>query len=546
MWTCPQCGAKIENHLNSCAKCDGRAVNDAPPQARWPSWRVAFVWGLVIELGMAGLLIAMPRELWLFAKVFNTLQYIHFPALWLVNTAGQASLAGGILALFLAWAGMALFWAGVLVWGRALLAFGLARLKLSGRQKRLLGWSVGALCTAWLVYVVAGEFGDRPVPFTPTPAVKTVVAGNTALALDLYQKLRTAPGNVFFSPFSIATGLGLVYAGARGGTESELGRAAHFGLAQADLHPAFGELIDRMGRLEHGSRLTLVTANGLWCQQGYSFSNTFLELAHARYRAEAEAADFKRAAGAATSRINAWVARQTRGRIEGMLAAGQLDPQTRLVLCNTLYFKGNWRSPFDAKKTRPEPFHLSADETVSVPMMAHEAELRMTQIEAPLAMLIELPYYGGDLAMVIILPHAVDGLAEIEDALTVENLSAWLARLDAASPHKTYMHLPRFSTRRSVDLVPVLRSLGIISAFDGTANFSGMDGTKNLFLATALHRTFVEVNETGTEAAAAASFGAKTKSMSHRFYADHPFLFLIRDRGSGTILFLGRLADPRS
>jgi serpin B len=157
-----------------------------------------------------------------------------------------------------------------------------------------------------------------------------------------------------------------------------------------------------------------------------------------------------------------------------------------------------------------------------------------------------LPYYGGDLAMVIVLPQAVDGLAEIETALTTENLNAWLARLDNTNPHKTYVHLPRFTTRRSVDLVPVLRSLGIVSAFDSTADFSGMDGTKNLFLATALHQTFVEVNESGTEAVAAATFGVKSKSMPDSFRADHPFLFLIRDRASGTILFLGRLADPRS
>jgi serpin B len=148
--------------------------------------------------------------------------------------------------------------------------------------------------------------------------------------------------------------------------------------------------------------------------------------------------------------------------------------------------------------------------------------------------------------MVIILPEAVDGLAEIEDALTAEKLNSWLARLDEADPHKTWVHLPRFTTRQSVDLIPVLRSLGMVAAFDDTANFSGMDGTTNLFLGSALQRTCVEVNETGTEAAAATLFEAKTMGGPNHFYADHPFLFLIRDHGSGTILFLGRLADPRS
>ena len=492
------------------------------------------------------LLIALPRESWLFARVLGFLEYSHFPFLWFLNAAGPESMVGGILALVVTGVSMALVWACMLVGGSALLSFGLARLRLSGRQKRLLGWSIGTLCAAGLVYRVADSSGDRPVAFSPTPAVQTVVAGNTALAVDLYQKLRTAPGNVFFSPFGISTGLGLVYAGARGGTESELGRAAHFGIAQAELHPAFSELIARMDRVQHGSRLTLDMANGLWCQQGHSFSSDFLNLAHKRYRAEAEAADFKQGAGATTSRINAWVERQTRGRIKGMLEAGTFDPLTRLVLCDVLYFKGNWRSQFEVKKTRPAPFHLSTNDTVSVPMMTQEAELKTAWLEEPRAELLELPYYGGDLGMVIILPEAVDGLAEIEDALTAENLNTWLARLDKASPHKTWVHLPRFTTRQGLDLVPVLRSLGIVSAFDGTADFSGMDRTTNLFIANALQRTFVEVNEQGTEAAAATLFEARTKSMTGRFNADHPFVFLIRDHGSGTILFLGRLADPRS
>lgn len=521
-------------------------MTDAQSRERKHRWRVAFGFGILIEAGLVALAIVLPRESGLFVKVFNFAQYSHYPILWFLSKFGPESTLGGILLLPVILVIMALVWACLLLWGRTLLAFGLARLGLSVRQKRFLGWSVCGLCAAGVVYAMADRFGDKSLPFTPTPALKTLVGGNTALALDLYQKLRVVPGNVFFSPFGISTGLGLVYAGARGSTETELGRVAHFGLAQADLHPAFGELIARMGHLQHGSRLTLVTANGLWCQQGHSFSNAFLELAHTRYRAEAEAADFKHGAGAASSRINAWVARRTHGRIETMLSAGQLDPNTKLVLCDALYFKGNWRSQFKVKATSPAPFHLSAEETVSVPMMTQEAELKLAWIEEPQATLLELPYYGGDLAMVIILPQAVDGLAAIENTLTAENLNAWLARLDAASSHKTWVRLPRFITRQSVDLVPVLRSLGIISAFEGTADFSGLDGTTSLFLASALHRAFVEVNETGTEAAAVTLFEVKTKGMSARFFADHPFLFLIRDRASGTILFLGRLADPRA
>jgi serpin B len=317
-------------------------------------------------------------------------------------------------------------------------------------------------------------------------------------------------------------------------------------VARAELHPAFGELLHRLDRVQHGSRLTLVTANGLWCQQGYSFSNAFLKLARSSYSAEAETVDFKQAASSASSRINAWVERRTRGRIPAALEAGRLDPYTRLVLCDVVYFKGTWRAQFDAKKTRPTPFWLTETQHVDVPTMSQEGKFKTARIEEPRTTLIEMPYYGGDLAMVIILPEAFDGLAEIEEAFTPEKLNSWLGELDRATPHTTWVNLPRFTTRQSMDLIPVLRSLGIVSAFDDTADFSGMDGTKQLYLTSALQRAFVEVNEQGTEAAAVTHFGAVPSGGPPSFQADHPFLFLVRDRGSGTILFLGRLADPRA
>jgi serine protease inhibitor len=414
------------------------------------------------------------------------------------------------------------------------------------RWQRLFWWGAAVLCAGGLVWLVVDRLGDGPVPYTPGPAVTKVVDSNTTLALDLYQKLRTRSGNVFFSPFSVVTGLGLAYAGARGNTESEIGRAAHFELAPGELHAALGELIARMDRLQHGRRLTLVTANRLWCQQGHAFSNTFLDLAHRDYRAELEVADFEHAAGAARSRINAWVAQCTRGKIPGLLEAGQIDPATRLALCNVLYFKGDWSSQFDEKKTRPRPFFLTTKDTISVPMMLNDCRLKLARVEDPAVTLLEMPYYGGDLAMVIVLPREVEGLAAVENALTAEKLNEWLLYLHAASPQQLLVNLPRFTTRQGVDLIPVLRSLGIISAFDRTADFSGMDGTMNLFLAAAIHRAFVEVSETGTEAAAVTHLGTEAAASPESFDADHPFLFLIRDRGSGTILFLGRLADPRS
>ena len=178
--------------------------------------------------------------------------------------------------------------------------------------------------------------------------------------------------------------------------------------------------------------------------------------------------------------------------------------------------------------------------------MNQKAKLKLARDERGLATLLELPYYGGDLSMVIILPEAVDGLAEVEAELTAEKLASWLGRLDKASLEETCVHLPRFTLRQRVDLKPVLRSLGMVSAFGNTADFQGMDGTTSLFLATALQRTFVEVNERGTEAAAVTLLVVTMAASPDLFNADPPFLFLIRDRGSGTILFMGRLADPRA
>ncbi|HWI59876.1 MAG TPA: serpin family protein [Bacillota bacterium] len=499
---------------------------------------------MAFELALVAMVALLPRDSWFFVKVFNFLQYSHSPFLWSLSRTGPESMVGGILVLVLIALSMAGIWACLLLGAKALLAYGLARLGLSKRQNRFLGWSAGFLAMAGLLWCVVDVSADKPVPFTSTPEIKAVVAGNTALALDLYHKVKGTPGNIFFSPYSISTGLGLVYAGAQGATKRELARVAHFSLTQAGLHPAFGELMARVNRVEHGRRLTLQTANALWWQAGYSCSNSFLDLARRHYGAQVKAVDFSHTPEAAAETVNAWVEKRTHGKIKGMLNPGSLDSDTRLLLCNAVYFKGNWRSQFKVQATCPAPFAISEEKSVSVPMMAQEAEFKTARLEDPRATLLEMPYFGGDLAMVIILPEAVDGLVELENELTAENLHSWLALLDKSSAYKTWVRLPRFSTRRELNLVPVLRDLGMVSAFGAAADFSCMDGTKNLFLSQALHQAYVEVNEAGTEAAVATLFEAKSKSMAGRFNADHPFLYLIRDHGSGTILFLGRLVDP--
>ncbi len=315
-------------------------------------------------------------------------------------------------------------------------------------------------------------------------------------------------------------------------------------MGQTNLHDAFHELFLRVNRLERGRKLTLITANGLWRQAGQTFLKSYFDLASTQYRAEIATADFKSAPAEASGKINSWIAAHTRGRIQSACTPAQFDSSSSLVLCDVIYFKGTWHSQFKKSATQPAPFHLSTNETVTLPMMRQESEFRTVWLDEPAATLIALPYYGGDVEMVIVLPDAQDGLAELESALTLEALNSWLSRLDAGSSSKSWVLLPRFSTRQTVDLVPALKSLGMGTAFCDKSDFSGMDGTHLLYISHAVHEAFVEVNETGTQATAATMFQAKSRSMAGRFIADHPFLFLIRDKGSGLILFLGRLVDP--
>ena len=230
----------------------------------------------------------------------------------------------------------------------------------------------------------------------------------------------------------------------------------------------------------------------------------------------------------------------------------QFTPDTRLALCDAIYFRGKWLHPFKKKDTQPSSFQVATNETVTVPMMYESAPFKHAMTEDYSVELLELPYSGQDLSMIILLPGRAEyvpdaehnDVHDLEQKLTAENLQAWLKTLDAANPHKTSVRLPRFTTTSSFNLANQLKALGMASAFGGAADFSGLDGTKNLFLSDVFHQSFVEVNEAGTEATAVTIVMAASKSMNDRFVVDHPFIFLIRENGSGSILFLGRIIDP--
>ena len=377
-----------------------------------------------------------------------------------------------------------------------------------------------------------------------SPDVRTVIDGNTQFALDLYTRLRAEQaGNLFFAPCSISTALAMTYSGARGETEAQMAKVLHFALPQKSLHPAFGLLHQALnsGTVKRGYQLH--EANRLWGQQGFGFLPGFLILTRDHYGAELGQVDFIRQRELARQTINSWIAEQTEDKIRDLIPEGVLDAITRLVLTNAVYFKGYWTEPFNVKVTKDAPFHVTARQEIQVPLMFRESDYRYAASEG--LKMIELTYGQGDLSMLVLLPDEIGGLAALEAKFTSDNLNRWLMGL---RKQEVEVYLPRFKFTSQFDLREILNSMGMTMAFAMTqADFSGMDGERDLFISAVIHKAFVDVNEEGTEAAAAT--GSVMKSIARKlpavFRADHPFLFLIRDNQSGSILFLGRVVNPK-
>ena len=358
--------------------------------------------------------------------------------------------------------------------------------------------------------------------------------------LDLFGRLRDTPGNLFFSPYSISAALAMAFAGARKETAEQMARVLHVDRASDGPRPAFAPL--DAGGADRGFRLGV--ANRLWGEAGFRFRTEFLDLTRDRFGAELARVDFAQA-DRARQRINAWVEQETGGKIRDLIRAGDLGPSTRLVLTDAIDFKGDWSSPFHKAATQDAPFHVAAGEDVRAPMMHRKASLR--DFEGDGLKALELPYGKGELAMVVLLPDSVDGLAALEVRASAENLASWLGGLQK---REVDAYLPRFTTTSRFNLSELLKAMGMTRAFSpGLADFSGISDEEELFLSAVIHQAFVAVNEEGTEAAAATAGEMRPKlAMMPRppavFRADHPFLYLIRDVRSGSILFLGRMANP--
>ena len=373
-----------------------------------------------------------------------------------------------------------------------------------------------------------------------------VTEGNNVFAAALYGRLRHQSGNLFFSPESISTALAMAYAGARGSTASEMAKTLHFTLPPDKLHPAMGALLRDLNAAHEGYQLSV--ANALWAQQGYTFLDDFLSLLKTDYGAGLNQVNFKGATEAARLTINQWVEQKTQDKIKDLLQPGALRSDTRLVLTNAIYFKGDWETQFDKAQTKSEDFHLSPAQAATTPLMHREG--RFSYFDGGTFQILEIPYKSKELSMIVFLPKDAGGLSALEQSLTGSNLQQWLGKL--ASVPKVIVTMPKFKMTQQFELGSTLSAMGMPQAFSGSADFSGMTGHRDFAISEVIHKAYVDVNEEGTEAAAATAVTMRALAMRAPegpppvFRADHPFVFMIRDNRSASILFMGRMADPRS
>jgi serpin B len=370
------------------------------------------------------------------------------------------------------------------------------------------------------------------------------VTGNSAFALDLYQALRSQPGNLFYSPYSISLALAMTYAGARGETETEMADVLHFTLPQDQLHAAFNGLDVQLNREVEGEEQSfqLNIANSIWGQQNFAFQPDFLDTLAVNYGAGLRLVDYAADPEAARQQINAWVEDETQDKIKDLIPAGALDPLTRLVLANAIYFKAAWQNQFEQNNTEDAPFTLLDGSQVDVPTMRQSEGMNYAAGDGWQA--VELAYEGGRQSMLILLP-AEGQFEAFEASLNTARLDDILNAMEWTTVE---LALPKFSFESEFELNRALAELGMPVAFDAErADFSGMTGESNLYISDVIHKAFVDVNEEGTEAAAATAVIMRLESMPIdpvQMQVDHPFIFMIRDNETGSILFTGRVVNP--
>ncbi|XP_037553838.1 leukocyte elastase inhibitor [Nematolebias whitei] len=377
-----------------------------------------------------------------------------------------------------------------------------------------------------------------------------ISSSNTDFALELFRTLSQAnpSGNIFLSPLSISSALAMVYLGAEGDTAAQMAKALSFSSGKA-VHADFQMLNTDIN--SPSASYILKLANRLYGEKTTNFLPKFLEETQKFYQATLEAVDFIGSPEDCRAEINSWVEQQTESKIKDLLKPGMVTPMTRLALVNAIYFKGNWMNRFDVANTKEMPFKVNQNESKTVHMMYQMKKLPYNYIPDFGLQILELPYVDNELSMLILLPEeSADGsnpLLKLEKELTQERLSEWTNRANMDVQSDVLVHLPKFKLEEEYELNEPLAKLGMTDVFcSGKADLSGMNGDGGLFLSTVAHKAFVEVNEEGTEAAAAtAGMISFCMLREEHFTADHPFLFFIRHNKTKSILFFGRFSSPQ-
>jgi serpin B len=382
-------------------------------------------------------------------------------------------------------------------------------------------------------------------PKVSNDELKSLAEAQNGFAVDLYKQLAAQPGNLFFSPYSLFSALTMSFAGAKGATAGEMIQTRHLPYTSEKIHEVMNGLTQRLlsaAKVGDIELFKFTIANAVWVQAGYPFLQSYLDTLSANYAAGLRVVDFRDSAEA-SKLINTWVSEQTNERIQQLIQKEALTPATRLVLTNAIYFKANWASQFKEKDTADAPFYLQDESSQTVKMMYQQANfayLRNQQFDA-----VDLPYEGGNFSMLLLMPKG-KSLNEFEKDLTPEILNIFT---DSKPSAKIDLYVPKFGMEQSFSLNETLQKLGMKSAFEDTADFSGMTGSKDLKISDVVHKAFLQVNESGTEAAAATGVVIGLTSamppediIELRF--DHPFLLMIRDNNTGTLVFLGRYLQP--
>ncbi|XP_049798938.1 ovalbumin-related protein X-like isoform X2 [Schistocerca nitens] len=370
-------------------------------------------------------------------------------------------------------------------------------------------------------------------------ALSIVSEANEKFCFDLYKALCKTTGSFLYSPYGLEVALSLVYLGAKERTAKEVADTLH-------LPPDKKTILDGLSDLLHSIKCTdgfmLHTASKMYIHNKFPIMESFLADA-VRLLAEAELVDFENEPDKARTIANEWVQKKTDNKIKNFIADGALDPMTRLVLINAVYFKGKWEHPFSKHSTFPMPFYTSSSQSKEVPMMQQEREFMYANLPELEAQILELPYQGNQLSMLVILPNQIDGINELENKIMKVNLHRISDKLN---PMKVNVLLPKFNIEKEMHLDEILKQLGMKEIFDEKlANLSGIIGSSLLCVSQIFHKAFIEVSEEGTEAAAASGVMCRQKRSLQEvisFTADHPYLFFVLHKDSNTVLFCGRFS----